>query len=130
MSRIVHEINRFTSLVIRSSLRILALFLFLFLLYEGITRGYRFGYRIFCPDPNPVRAEETVTVAEDTDAAKLAGELEEKGIIWNQFAFLFTKKFYQESLVPGSYKVDSSMTIPEILDVLSGKSASAAEGGS
>lgn len=120
MSRIVHKVNRFTSLVIRISLRILALFLFLFLLYEGITRGYRFGYQIFNPDERTSDAVETVTIDEDTDPMALARQLEEDGIIWNRYAFEFTRRFYEYELVPGTYEVEGSMTIKEILEEFSG----------
>ena len=48
MSQTTKEINRVTGTVISVSLKLIMFAVTILLLYEGVTRGYEFGYHVFC----------------------------------------------------------------------------------
>ena len=48
MSQTTKEINRVTGTVISVSLKLIVFAVTILLLYEGVTRGYEFGYHVFC----------------------------------------------------------------------------------
>ncbi len=119
MKRVEREVNRITSAIIGTALRVLAVVLVAFLLCEGVTKGYRFGYRIFVPPERIGTAvEKTIVVEEGEPLLKLAEELEKENLVWDKYAFCFTAKFYGSRIVAGTYSLDSSMKPKEILDVL------------
>ena len=80
-------------------------------------------YLIFTPS-DAQGAEQEFIVEEGQSATQIAASLQEKGIIKSAFAFKFyaTWKRRIDKLQAGTFKISSSMTTAEILDILSGKS--------
>lgn len=119
MKRVEREVNRITSAIIGTALRVLAVVLIVFFLWEGVTRGYRFGYRIFVP-PEQIgtTGTKTIVVEAGEPLIEIAEELEKENLVWDKYAFCFTAKFYSCRVVAGTYELDGSMKPKEILDVM------------
>lgn len=120
MSRTTREINRITTAIISMSVRLLIFALVFFLMYEGITRGYRFGHAIFAPEAMeeaPGR-DYTYTVESGDSLMEVSGELEKEGMIKDRYVFIAQAKFYSYDLHPGTYLLNSSLTSKEMLQMM------------
>lgn len=123
MSRTTKEVGRITGTVIRFSLSLLAVCFVLFLLWEGASRGYRFGYETF----SETRAEAApgtdmvFDVMEGESRGETARRLERLGLIKNRYSFLLLAEFYSYEVRAGVYQLNTSMTTREILERLEGQ---------
>lgn len=123
MSKTTREINRITTAMINISLRLLGFALLLFLLYEGVIGGYRFGHAVFSPEAaaeSPGR-ERTWLIKEGTSLLEISKELEAAGLIPDALVFVVQAKLYHYTLSPGTYVINSSMTSRDILQLLDEK---------
>ena len=119
MKRVEREVNRITSAIIGTALRVLLVVVIAFLVCEGAAKGYRFGYRIFVPPEQIGTAvTKTIVVEEGEPLLEIAENLEKEKLIWDKYAFCFTAKFYSSRVLAGSYELDSSMKPKEILDIM------------
>lgn len=124
MGNTANDINRITTAIIRLSVKLILCALVLLALYEGAVRGFAFGHEIFYAEAAeaPPGRDMTVVIEEGTTVSQAAGELAEKGLIKNEFAFLFQSRFYEYNTVyPGTYELNTSMTSKEILQALNVK---------
>lgn len=124
MSNTTKEINRITTAVIAVSVKLMVLALVILLLYEAVIWGFAFGHQIFYAEAveEVPGTEMTVVIDEGTSASEAAGQLEKRGLIKNQFAFLFQSYFYDyKTIYPGTYQLNTSMTSKEILQLLNEK---------
>lgn len=123
MSRTTREINRITTAIISISLRLLVCALLLFLLYEGVTEGYRFGHAIFSPEAvsAPPGREQSWVVKEGASLLEISKELEEADLILDAYVFVVQAKLYHYTPSSGVYVLNSSMTSKEILQQLDEK---------
>ena len=123
MSNTTKEINRVTGAIIGISGKLIFYALVVLLLYEGITKGYAFGYEIF---HSTAMAEapgiDKVVQIEDGDSLMdVAKELDSKGLIKNEYAFLIQSMFYEYGkageyeIIPGTFTLNNSMTAKEII---------------
>lgn len=122
MSQTTKEINRVTGTVISVSLKLIVFAVTILLLYEGVTRGYEFGYHVFC---DTAAAEEPgvdmrVTIGEGEKIGDIAAALEKGGLIKNRYTFLIQCLFYEygrsdNPVLPGTYLLNNSMTGKEII---------------
>ena len=123
MSNTTKEINRVTGAIIGISGKLIFYALVVLLLYEGITKGYAFGYEIF---HSTAMAEapgiDKVVQIEDGDSLMdVAKELDSKGLIKNEYAFLIQGMFYEYGkageyeIIPGTFTLNNSMTAKEII---------------
>lgn len=127
MSQTTKEINRVTGTVISVSLKLIVFAVTILLLYEGVTRGYEFGYHVFC---DTAAAEEPgvdmrVTIGEGEKIGDIAAALEKGGLIKNRYTFLIQCLFYEygrsdNPVLPGTYLLNNSMTGKEIILELQG----------
>ena len=94
------------------------------LLYEAVARGYAFGHEIFFAEAVDEAPGQDMVVRIDSkesvsDAAQF---LAHKGLIKSEFAFIFQSRFYDyETIYPGTYTLNTSMTSKEILQLLNEK---------
>lgn len=125
MSKKTNEINRITGTIISVSIRLIILSLVILLLYEGITRGYAFGYEIFNTSAvsNPPGAVKIVEIR-DTDPKAVATQLKNKGLIANEIIFVIQAKFYEYTIHMGRYELNTSMTPKDILQIMNEEPAS------
>lgn len=122
MSQTTKEINRVTGTVISVSLKLIMFAVTILLLYEGVTRGYEFGYHVFC---DTAAAEEPgvdmrVTIGEGEKIGDIAAALEKGGLIKNRYTFLIQCLFYEygrsdNPVLPGTYLLNNSMTGKKII---------------
>lgn len=124
MSNATREINRITTAIIRISMKLIVYALIILLLYEAVVKGYAFGHQIFFAEA--VEAEPghdmTVTIEPDTSVNEAAKLLADDGLIGSEFAFIFQSKFYDyDTVYPGVYDLNTSMTSKEILQALNVK---------
>ena len=128
MSQTTKEINRVTGTVISVSLKLIVFAVTILLLYEGVTRGYEFGYHVFC---DTAAAEEPgvdmrVTIGEGEKIGDIAAALEKGGLIKNRYTFLIQCLFYEygrsdNPVLPGTYLLNTHETVDQMLAILSGK---------
>ncbi len=116
------KINRVTGTVIRVSLKLITVILAAVIFVYGITGAYRFGLSVFSQRTMTAEPgiEMRVTVQEGESALEVGSTLEDMGLIHSAWAFVFQKYFYNKSLEPGTYTVDTAMTVKEALETLSG----------
>ena len=124
MSNRTREINKITTTIIGISVKLMVYALIILLLYEAVARGYAFGHEIFFAEAVDEAPGQDMVVQIDTkesvsDAAQF---LAHKGLIKSEFAFIFQSKFYDyETIYPGTYNLNTSMTSKEILQLLNEK---------
>lgn len=119
MSAGMKEINKITVTIISVSIKLIIYAVVFLLLYEGVTRGYAFGYEVFRPSPMaaPPGVDKVVTIEEDS-ASEVAAQLKQLGLIPNEIIFLIQDKFYDYKIYPGTYTLNTSMTSKDILQML------------
>lgn len=117
------DINRVTGVIIKVSLKLIITALLILVLYEGMHAGFNFGYEIFADTAvsSAPGTEITIEVKEDATGRKVGKMLKEKGLIHNEYAFWVQSIFYDYTIYPGSYTLNTAMTSREILDELSVK---------
>lgn len=117
------QINKVTGVVIRTSFRVIVTFLIVMIFYWGITSAYQFGLDVFSKKTmtSEPGIKVTVVIREGDSALSVGKELEKKGLIHSAYAFAFQKYFYDMELVPGSYTLDTAMTVKEALQALQGE---------
>lgn len=124
MSNRTREINKITTTIISISVKLMVYALIILLLYEAVARGYAFGHEIFFAEAVDEAPGQDMVVRIDSkesvsDAAQL---LAHKGLIKSEFAFIFQSRFYDyETIYPGTYTLNTSMTSKEILQLLNEK---------
>lgn len=124
MSNRTKEINRITTTIISISVKLIVYALIILLLYEAVVRGYAFGHEVFYAEAvDPAPGKDVPVLIEDKESVSKAAEyLNQKGLIKSEFAFIFQSKFYDyNTIYPGTYVLNTSMTSKEILQKLSEK---------
>ena len=103
-------------------------FLTLFLLYKGATKGYWLGHEIF--NPTAVEAEpgrmRTVTIEESESTSEAGEALERVGLIQSRVVFVLQAKIYEYKIYPGTYQFSTAQTSLEMLKEMDEAAASAA----
>ena len=123
MSSTTKEINKVTGAIIGISGKLIFYALVVLLLYEGITKGYAFGYEIFhstamAPAPG---IDKVVNIREGDSLMDIGKELESKGLIKSEYAFLIRSIFYEygkageHEIIPGEFTLNNSMTAKEMI---------------
>lgn len=122
MSDTTNEINKVTGAIIRVSWKLIVYALAVLLLYEGITRGFAFGYDIFYPSAvaQEPGVDMRVTIGEGEHVADIGVALEKGGLIKNRYAFFIQSIFYDygssdHPVESGTYLLNNSMTSKEII---------------
>lgn len=124
MSNRTSDINKITTAIISISLRLILYALIILLLYEAVVRGFAFGHSIFYAEAVEEAPGHDITVVmEDGESVSEAAKaLADKGLIKSEAAFLFQSRFYDyDTIYPGTYALNTSMTSKEILQLLNEK---------
>ena len=110
--------------------RILIYTLLLLVLYRGVTAAYSFGYELFYSQS----AEEApgrdirVTIPQNADTGQAAELLLKKGLIRSTASFRAQAAFFGLMVKPGSYLLNTSETVKELLEELNAGPESSGEG--
>ncbi len=124
MSNRTREINKITTTIISISVKLMVYALIILLLYEAVARGYAFGHEIFFAEAADEAPGQDMVVRIDSkeSVSDTAQFLAHKGLIKSEFAFIFQSRFYDyETIYPGTYTLNTSMTSKEILQLLNEK---------
>ena len=99
------------------SKRIIFIAVSVLIFYIMIKLSFSFGRSLFYVDPaEPAPGTDTEIVITADDDAKSVGErLYEEGVITNALSFRVQGTLYKTDFYPGTYTVNSSMTIKEML---------------
>lgn len=109
--------------LLKTAMKILIIALLAITLIKATTFVYNESYKIFNdkPNVNGEKVEYTIHIAKGTSIDKIADSLEINGIIADKFAFSVQAKLSKlsKTMVIGAHKVDSYMTMREIIENLS-----------
>lgn len=119
MSDKTNEINKITGTIISISVRLIIYALVALLLYQGVSKGYAFGYEIFHSSAVAAAPGSDKSVTIRTDSSSDAGILlKDAGLIANEYIFMIQAKFYDYDIHPGTFVLNTSMTSKDMLKVL------------
>ena len=94
----------------------------LYFIYKAAIGAYNFGYRVFADIPaalSPGRDIE-VTITESMDSKKIAEDFQEAGLVldWKLFWTQIQFSEYKDSIKPGVYVLNKSMSAEEMLEII------------
>ena len=120
MSKTTREINRITTTIISVSCKVVLYVLVLFLMYEGITRGYSYGHEIFAPTAvSEAPGTEIEVEIGGKDTVKTVAETFKKdGLIKDKLIFILQASIYEYEIHPGTYELNTSMTSKDMLKLI------------
>ncbi len=98
---------------------------FVMALFYGVRWAYRFGYSVFTTptvDPAPGRNVE-FTVLEGQSVRSVGEELVQSGLTASSAVFTVQARIYGYEILPGTYTLNTSQTIYEMLRIMSAKPA-------
>lgn len=112
------RVNAITGTVVRGAISLVFYAFVIVFVLKAARIGFQFGYDVF--NGSPLTEEKgqvvTYTVEEGDSIRKIAADLEELGVIKNQYVMIVQKVFYNINYKPGTFELDSSMTSKEVLD--------------
>lgn len=116
-SQYEYGIDKATTVIIGIASKVILVVIALVLLYLGIRYGFSFGRSLFYVDPaeNTPGRDVEITVTEYDTYESLAQKLYESGVISDELSFRVQATLYQADLYPGTYTVNSSQTIKDII---------------
>lgn len=123
MSGATNEINKVTSTIIGVAGKLIIYALVILLMYEGVTRGYQFGYDIFYPTSvaQAPGVDMKVSISEES-VWEIGKALKSGGLIESEYTFWVQSFFYEYGgdfkVIPGTYILNNSMTPKEIIIIL------------
>ena len=129
-TRSSEQLNRLSSGVMVIAARILIYTLLLLVLYRGVTAAYSFGYELFYSqsvEEAPGR-DIRVTIPQNADTGQAAELLLKKGLIRSTASFRAQAAFFGLTVKPGSYLLNTSETVKELLEELNAGPESSGEG--
>ena len=94
--------------------------------------AYDFGFQIFADIPVDEGDGRTVsvTISENQDSKDIGTLLENKGLIRNAKLFYIQEKLsdYKDQIKPGTYELNTAMSVEEMLEVMGGSGEEETEG--
>ena len=93
------------------------------LVYKGSMIAYEYGQRVFNEPPMSAGSGRTITfvVKEGESAKEIGDNLEKKGLIRDAVLFRIQEMLsaYKDKMKVGTYELSTSMTIEEMLEIMS-----------
>lgn len=114
------KLNSLSSGILWIAFRIVIYTLLLFVLFRGVTAAYSFGHELFYEqsvEEAPGR-DIRVTIPEDMSTEQAAELLARKGLISSPAAFRVQSRFFGLKVKPGTYMLNTSENVKEILEDL------------
>ena len=124
------QLNKLSSGMMEIAARILIYTLLVLVMSRGVTAAYSFGYGLFCTksvEEAPGR-DIRVTIPQNADTEQAAELLQKKGLIENTASFRVQAVFFGLTVKPGSYLLNTSETVKELLEDLNAGPDSSQEG--
>ena len=117
---------KISSFILRLLMNIIFLILVTILVVYGSRTAYNFTYRLYGPvalENEPGR-DIPIKINKGESSMEIASKLELNRVIVDKYSFYFKVKLQDKVIMPGTYRVNSSMTYDEILDVITDYSKS------
>lgn len=116
-------VNRIAHTVIQIALIVIILTAIAMLFYTGIEKAYSVGYSLLgssamAEDPG---TDKLFVVEEGMSKSECMSDLKKAGLIRDTYIALFQEWFYELDIYPGTYTLNTSMTVREILEELNKK---------
>lgn len=119
MSDRTNEINKITGTIISVSVKLIIYALVVLMLFQCVTKGYRFGYEVFHSSAVSAAPGIEKIISVNSESTSVVGkQLKDKGLIANEYIFQIQAKFYDYEIKKGTYTLNSSMTTKDILKTL------------
>jgi len=100
--------------------RVIMIAIMILVIFVAVRFSFRFGHSIFYQSPAeaPPGRDIEVTIEKGASIDELAEQLYDDGIITNELAFRIQGRLYKVNYYPGTYTLNTSMTVKEILEAL------------
>lgn len=111
---------KISSFILRLLLNIIFIILIVVLVIYGSRTAFNFTYRLYGPvalENEPGRTI-PIRINEGESSMDIASKLELNRVIVDKYSFYFKVKLQDMVIMPGTYRVNSSMTYDEILDII------------
>lgn len=129
MSSKKKTVNQISSIIIHIAIAVIVITVVAMLFFVGIKKANAFGYSIF--SDTPVAADPGVdklfVVEEGMSRSQCMDNLEKAGLIRDKNVALIQSYFYEYDIYPGTYTLNTSMTVKEILAELNEKPVATTE---
>lgn len=112
------------STILYIMLNIIFYFFVVVVIIRASKYAYHFSYQVFgkvSVTKESPKYEVKIEVKQGDSTMQLAKFLEEKKIILDQYSFYTRAKLSKSKILPGKYKLDSSMDYDEIFEILTKK---------
>ncbi|MGN1170188.1 MAG: endolytic transglycosylase MltG [Lachnospiraceae bacterium] len=113
--------------VVGTVIKVVVTAVFLMFVYRYAVEAYNYGYRIFGEEPMDVEPgrDVTVTIGEYDSTEDVAEMLVQRGLIRDAKLFVIQEKLsgLEEGLRPGTYDLNTAMTVEEMLEIFAAGSA-------
>ncbi len=111
---------KISSLILRGLLNIVFVIMVVIVAIYGSRTAYNFAYRLYGPvtmDKEPGRTI-PIQINKGESSMDIASKLEVNRVIVDKNSFYFKVKLQEKVIMPGTYRVNSSMTYDEILNII------------
>lgn len=117
------NIKSLIGMVIETILKVVVIAVVVMAVFQGATKAYDFGYKVFADEPLSLTGGRTITVGitEDADIKEIAEMLQEKGLIEDASLFIVQELLsaYHDEILPGMYDLSTDMTAEQMLAIMS-----------
>ncbi len=117
---------KISSFVLRLLLNVIFFVLVTVFIVYASKKAFQFTYQLYGPvvmDAAPGR-DIPIRINKGESSMEIARKLEINRLIVDKYSFYFKVKLQDKVIMPGTYKVNSSMTYDEILDIITDYSKS------
>lgn len=123
MSTRKKNVNKISSAVIQIAFAVIFITVAAMVVYAGVKRAYSLGYEIFGSEPvaEAPGTDKIFVVEEGMSKSQCMDNLEKAGLIRNKTVAMIQEFFYEYEIYPGTYTLNTSMTVKEILAELNEK---------
>jgi cell division protein YceG involved in septum cleavage len=106
--------------IIQIALTVIILTGIAMLFYTGIRKGYEVGYSLIGSSAvaEAPGTDRLFVVEEGMSKSECMSDLKKAGLIRDSYVALFQEWFYELEIYPGTYTLNTSMTVREILETL------------
>ncbi|MBQ7175142.1 MAG: endolytic transglycosylase MltG [Lachnospiraceae bacterium] len=100
--------------------RVILIALMTLVVFVAVRFSFNFGHSVFYQTPAeaPPGTDVEVTIEKGASIDELAEQLYDDGIITNDLAFRIQGRLYKVNFYPGTYTLNTSMTVKEILEAI------------
>ena len=109
--------NQIVSFIIQTAIAVIVVTIVTMIFFASVKQAYTFGYSVFASPPAATApgTDKLFVVEEGMSAAQCMENLERAGLIRDKNIAMIQEFFYEYEIYPGTYTLNTSMTVKEIL---------------